>query len=154
VVTDIHGLPTLEDCISTRLKTSLDVVRYGLGELCGRTDLTGEALHRHLFEIDGIEDVVRNLGLKLRVDFSGWATAPEARRCGVLRQPDGHSERCSVFQARAFVMRCRFQIQITYSSAQRIEANLLPIGCQQFPTNQQYFPGSAMVTTTHGVRTR
>nr|WP_321444172.1 hypothetical protein [uncultured Cohaesibacter sp.] len=58
VVTDIHNEPTQEKCLSLRLGSSISVIRLALNELCNRPDLTGEALHRHLFHLGGMDEVV------------------------------------------------------------------------------------------------
>ena len=61
IVTDIHGQPETDQCISTRLADSPKVTRFALNELCGRTDLTGDALHRYLFAHGGMEQAVASL---------------------------------------------------------------------------------------------
>ncbi len=66
VVTDIHTHPAAEQCISARLVPAPDVTRLALNALCGRPDLSGAALHRHLFMNDGMEDAVRVLGQTLQ----------------------------------------------------------------------------------------
>ena len=58
VVTDIHNQPTREQCLSLRLQSSAGVIRLALNELCNRPGLTGEALHRHLFHLGGIDEAV------------------------------------------------------------------------------------------------
>ena len=71
VITDIHNKPSQEQCFSTGINGSLRVIRLALNELCGRPELTGEALHQHLFRHGGMDDVVRALKQNLRGDYLG-----------------------------------------------------------------------------------
>ncbi|WP_299423436.1 hypothetical protein [uncultured Shimia sp.] len=58
VVTDIHGAPDEELCLSAGLS---GVERLSLAALCGQPTLSGEALHHHLFQEDGMARAVRKL---------------------------------------------------------------------------------------------
>ena len=71
IVTDIHIRPSPEECFSARLAASPDVTRFALNELCGRPDLAGEELHRHLFDHGGMGDAVSALMQALDGDFFG-----------------------------------------------------------------------------------
>ncbi len=71
VVTDIHGFPAPAECLSSSLQSSPDVVRFALNDLCGQPELSGEALHQHLFTEDGISEVVRTLRYELKGDLFG-----------------------------------------------------------------------------------
>lgn len=66
VIPDIFAHPAPADCISARVSTRLDIERHSLGELCGRPDLSGEALHQYLFAEEGMRHVLR--ALVARVD--------------------------------------------------------------------------------------
>ena len=71
VVTDIHNQPTQNQCFSTGLNGSPRVIRLALNELCGRPELTGEALHQHLFRLGGMDDVVSALKQTLKGEIAG-----------------------------------------------------------------------------------
>ena len=71
VITDIHNKPSQEQCFSTGINGSLRVIRLALNELCGRPELTGEALHRHLFREGGMEVAVGTLEQTLSGDYVG-----------------------------------------------------------------------------------
>lgn len=71
VVTDIHGQPAADHCISDRLSCAPDVIRFALNELCGRSDLTGEALHRHLFVEGAFDKAVASLKERLTAGMYG-----------------------------------------------------------------------------------
>lgn len=58
VVTDIHGAPSPDLCLSAGLS---GVERLSLAELCDQATLSGEALHHHLFQEAGMARAVRNL---------------------------------------------------------------------------------------------
>ncbi len=58
VVTDIHGAPDPQTCLSRDLPVA---ARLSLADLCGRAELSGEALHHHLFENDGMTTAVKTL---------------------------------------------------------------------------------------------
>lgn len=58
VVTDIHGAPDEGLCLSEGLS---EVGRLSLAELCDQPRLSGEALHHHLFQEDGMARAVRRL---------------------------------------------------------------------------------------------
>lgn len=80
VVTDIFSLPAPAECLSTGLSILPDVTRFELNALCGRPDLTGEALHRHLFEESGMDVAVRALrqawdGEAFALGYSAGGTA-------------------------------------------------------------------------------
>lgn len=68
VVTDIHIQPNRAQCLSKKCVASDIVFRLALNELCGRPDLTGEDLHRYLFEKSGMDDAVDALGRYLTSD--------------------------------------------------------------------------------------
>lgn len=61
VVGDIFSQPCVTSCISVRLPGVRQVIRHELNALCGRPDLTGETLHRHLYESGGMDDAVSAL---------------------------------------------------------------------------------------------
>ena len=71
VITDIHNKPTQDQCFSTGLNGSPSVVRLALNELCDRPELTGEALHQHLFRHGGMDDVVSSLKQTLKGEIAG-----------------------------------------------------------------------------------
>ena len=71
VVTDIHDQPSQEQCFSTKIETSSGVVRLALNELCGRPNLSGEALHQHLFTHGGMDEAVSVLRQTLKGHFVG-----------------------------------------------------------------------------------
>ncbi len=58
VVTDIHGAPNENLCLSAVLS---GVERLSLSELCGQPTLSGEALHHHLFQGEGMARAVSTL---------------------------------------------------------------------------------------------
>ncbi len=58
VVTDIHGAPDENLCLSAVLS---GVDRLSLAELCDQPTLSGEALHHHLFQEAGMARAVRKL---------------------------------------------------------------------------------------------
>ncbi|MCH2067256.1 hypothetical protein [Shimia sp.] len=58
VVTDIHGAPDEALCLSAGLP---GVDRLSLADLCDQPPLSGEALHHHLFQEDGMARAVRRL---------------------------------------------------------------------------------------------
>jgi dienelactone hydrolase len=61
IVSDIFEHPKAQNCISTLL-TNLEHVEYlSLNQLCQTPYLSGDALHQHLFENDGIETVAHTL---------------------------------------------------------------------------------------------
>lgn len=61
VVTDIFALPAAVDCISEKLPNVASFERFALNELCGRSDLSGEALHQFLFTGGGLEKASNSL---------------------------------------------------------------------------------------------
>ena len=71
VITDIHNKPAQDQCFSTGINGSPRVIRLALNELCGRPELTGEALHRHLFREGGMEVAVGTLEQTLSGDYVG-----------------------------------------------------------------------------------
>jgi hypothetical protein len=71
VVTDIHSRPTQAECLSMHLSAFAAPARFALNELCGRPDLKGEALHKHLFHEGGISDAVVALRETLDSGFVG-----------------------------------------------------------------------------------
>ncbi len=62
ILTDIHERPAPRLCLSTRLVRQLPQIEtcstFALAELSGRPDLSGEALHTHLFEHAGMDTAV------------------------------------------------------------------------------------------------
>ncbi|WP_412553277.1 hypothetical protein [Shimia sp. MIT1388] len=58
VVTDIHGAPDENLCLSAGLS---GVERLSLAGLCDQPTLSGEALHHHLFQEEGMARAVRRL---------------------------------------------------------------------------------------------
>lgn len=58
VVTDIHGAPDENLCPSAGLS---GVERLSLAALCGQPTLSGEALHHHLFQEEGMARAVSTL---------------------------------------------------------------------------------------------
>lgn len=65
VVTDIHRRPEQGLCVSRAFDRSVEVERFSLSALCGRVDLSGDALHGHLFEAGGMDIVVKALCARL-----------------------------------------------------------------------------------------
>lgn len=61
IITDIHNKPSRDQCLSTGIIGSAQVIRLALNDLCARPELTGEALHQHLFRHGGMDDVVSAL---------------------------------------------------------------------------------------------
>lgn len=61
VVTDIFSLPNAENCISTKLPNISSIRRFALNELCGKPNLSGEALHQHLFAETGLDRAIKSL---------------------------------------------------------------------------------------------
>lgn len=58
VVTDIHGAPSSDLCLSAG---QTGVERLSLAELCDQPNLSGEALHHHLFQEAGMARAARKL---------------------------------------------------------------------------------------------
>lgn len=58
VVTDIHDAPNADLCLS---KGQSLAARLSLADLCDLPNLSGEALHHHLFQEDGMTRAVNNL---------------------------------------------------------------------------------------------
>ncbi|QDL91687.1 alpha/beta hydrolase [Paroceanicella profunda] len=80
VVTDIHDRPGPGACIASGLHPLPGVMRLSLSGLCGRPDLSGEALHRHLFQEGGMGEVVHALrrkveGCRIGIGYSAGGTA-------------------------------------------------------------------------------
>lgn len=80
VVTDIFSQPAPAACLSARLPVAPAVTRFDLNALAGRPDLTGEALHRHLFDGGGMDAAVRALrqawdGEAFALGYSAGGTA-------------------------------------------------------------------------------
>lgn len=71
VVTDIHRAPSPEICFSAELAATHPVRHLHLADLCNRPDLSGEALHKHLFLGEGLAQVTAAL-----VAFSNKETIP------------------------------------------------------------------------------
>ncbi|WP_343565274.1 hypothetical protein [Kiloniella sp. b19] len=61
VVSDIFCKPELPSCLSTRLPLADQVSHHALNELAGRPELSGEALHRYLFQDRGMNKAVATL---------------------------------------------------------------------------------------------
>lgn len=61
VVTDIHDQPDPERCFATGLVPPCNITRFALNNLCKRPELTGEALHQHLFAHGGMEHALAAL---------------------------------------------------------------------------------------------
>ena len=71
VVTDIHQRPEADICLSRAFEPTVEVVRFSLATLCGRPELSGEALHRYLIQADGMGRVVGSLRDRLSDGFIG-----------------------------------------------------------------------------------
>jgi hypothetical protein len=71
VVTDIHNQPTREQCLSLNLQGFANVTTLALNEVCNRPDLTGEALHRHMFQQNGMDVAVDALKQVISEDTVG-----------------------------------------------------------------------------------
>lgn len=61
VVTDIFGAPSPEICLTAELGKTRPVRHLHLADLCNRPDLSGEALHKHLFLGKGLAQVTAAL---------------------------------------------------------------------------------------------
>jgi len=61
VITDIWLRPEPERCILTKHASEHVVERVALSDLCGRPDLSGEALHQYLFEQGGAKVAIDTL---------------------------------------------------------------------------------------------
>ena len=70
LVSDIHVRPQGPGGIPDPLATICEIVYLALNDLCGRPDLSGEALHRHLFCEGGAE--VAAARLSTEVDIPGF----------------------------------------------------------------------------------
>ncbi|MCP4820370.1 MAG: alpha/beta hydrolase [Shimia sp.] len=64
VVGDIFGGPPPDVCLSKAFPTA-QITRHDLATLVGRPDLSGEALHRHLFAEGGMAQVLETLSRTL-----------------------------------------------------------------------------------------
>lgn len=71
IVTDIYGLPGIDECLVQGLKRQSKAIRFTLNELCGRPDLRGEALHRYLFVNGAIDEAADALSRKLNASYFG-----------------------------------------------------------------------------------
>lgn len=71
IVSDIHTQPSREQCLSKWCVAPGSIVRLALNELCGRPELTGDDLHKHLFECRGMDDAVDALSRFLTPDCVG-----------------------------------------------------------------------------------
>lgn len=61
VVSDIFGYPSAQDCVSGLLPNVSDIRNLSMSAMSGRPELTGEALHRYLFEGGGMQTVTNAL---------------------------------------------------------------------------------------------